>query len=94
MGGGYDFAKVKPLLLSLSRASCDLFFLLEPFFPPLSLRRSHPVRRRGVASHVASTAMRVSTAVPLAVGTALLTLLSSGYLLGQSTGSNLSLIHI
>ena len=32
--------------------------------------------------------MRVSTAVPLAVGTALLTLLSSGYLLGQSTGSN------
>ena len=41
-----------------------------------------------VASHVASSTMRVSTAVPLAVGTALLTLLSSGYLLGQSTGSN------
>ena len=36
--------------------------------------------------------MRVSTAVPLAVGTALLTLLSSGYLLVQSTGSSGSTI--
>ena len=35
-----------------------------------------------------AAAMRVSTAVPLAVGTTLLTLFSSGYLLGQSTGSN------
>ena len=32
--------------------------------------------------------MRLATAVPLAVATALLTLLSSGYLLGQSSGSS------
>ena len=32
--------------------------------------------------------MKLSTAVPLAVVTALLTLMSSGYLLGQSTSSS------